>query len=114
MPAAGSHDALPAPPRTAGSDRPGGRRPRASAGRPRPALRLLVERAPRVAHRYVDGGLREVEVDELMPGDVVSVRAGEMVPADGVVEADEAALDESALTGEALPIVIARYGHVRS
>ena len=37
-----------------------------------------------------------------------------MVPADGVVAADEAVLDESALTGEALPVAIARYGHVRS
>jgi heavy metal translocating P-type ATPase len=85
-----------------------------AAGRARRELRLLVERAPRAAHRYVGGALTEVEVDELMPGDVVSVRAGEMVPADGVVAADEAVLDESALTGEALPIVIARYGHVRS
>jgi heavy metal translocating P-type ATPase len=85
-----------------------------AAGRARRELRLLVERAPRIAHRYVDGSVEEVKVGELEPGDVVSVRAGEVVPADGVVAADEAVLDESALTGEALPVTIARHGHVRS
>lgn len=85
-----------------------------AAGRARRELRLLVERAPRIAHRYVDGTVEEVKVDELLPGDVVSVRAGEVVPADGAVIGHEAVLDESALTGEALPVTIARYGHVRS
>ncbi len=42
------------------------------------------------------------------------MRAGEVVPADGVVASDEAVLDESALTGEALPVAIQRHGHVRS
>ena len=85
-----------------------------AAGRARRELRLLVERAPRIAHRYVNGTVEEVKVDELQPGDVVAVRAGEIVPADGVVVSDEAVLDESALTGEALPVTIGRYGHVRS
>ncbi len=85
-----------------------------AAGRARRELRLLVERAPRIAHRYVDGAVEEVKVDELRPGDVVSVRAGEVVPADGAVTGGEAVLDESALTGEALPVTIARHGHVRS
>ena len=85
-----------------------------AAGRARRELRLLVARAPRIAHRYVDGTVEEVEVDALRPGDVVSVRAGEIVPADGSVASREAILDESALTGEALPVTIARYGHVRS
>ncbi len=85
-----------------------------AAGRARRELRLLVERAPRIAHRYVDGSVEEVRVEELQPGDLVSVRAGEVVPADGVVAAAEAVVDESALTGEALPVTIARHGHVRS
>jgi heavy metal translocating P-type ATPase len=85
-----------------------------AAGRARRELRLLVERAPRIAHRYLDGTVEEVKVEELVPGDVVSVRAGEVVPADGAVVGHEAVLDESALTGEALPVTIPRYGHVRS
>ena len=85
-----------------------------AAGRARRELRLLVERAPRIAHRYVDGMVEEVGVEELQPGDVVAVRAGDVVPADGAVVGHEAVIDESALTGEALPVTIARYGHVRS
>jgi heavy metal translocating P-type ATPase len=85
-----------------------------AAGRARRELRLLVERAPRIAHRYVDGTVEMVQVDELRPGDVVAVRAGEIVPADGVVATGEAVIDESALTGEALPVTIASHEHVRS
>ncbi len=85
-----------------------------AAGRARRELHLLVERAPRIAHRYVDGAVEEVKVDELQPGDVVTVRAGEVVPADGTVSADEAVLDESALTGEPLPVTVSRHGYVRS
>ena len=85
-----------------------------AAGRARRELRLLVERAPRSAHRYVDGAVVEVSVDDLVPRDIVVVRAGEIVPADGQVASPEAIVDESALTGEALPVRIARLGHVRS
>ena len=61
-------------------------------------LRLLVERAPRRAWRRLDHEVEEVAVEALAPGDVVVVRAGEVVPADGEVAGDaEAVIDESAL-----------------
>ena len=85
-----------------------------AAGRARRELRLLVERAPRTAHRYVGDGLETVQVEALVPGDLLSVRSGEIVPADGTVASRDAVLDESALTGEALPVTIATHGHVRS
>jgi heavy metal translocating P-type ATPase len=85
-----------------------------AAGRARRELRLLVERAPRFAHRYAGDTVEEVGVEELLPGDVVVVRAGEVVPADGVVVGAEAVIDESALTGEALPVRIGRAERVRS
>ena len=53
-------------------------------------------------------------MEELAVGDRVLVRAGEVVPVDGVVTSAEAVLDESALTGEALPVSYRRGGPVRS
>jgi heavy metal translocating P-type ATPase len=85
-----------------------------AAGRARRELRLLVERAPRTASRYADGGVEQVDVDVLQPGDLVVVRAGEIVPADGEVELGIAVVDESALTGEALPVMIPVGAPVRS
>ena len=83
-------------------------------GRARRELTALVERAPRVALMRRNGGLVEVPVDAVGPGDVVLVRAGEVVPVDGLVESEEAVLDESALTGEPLPVTVHRGGQVRS
>ena len=56
----------------------------------------------------------EVPVEAVGRGDVVLVRAGEVVPVDGLVESEEAVLDESALTGEPLPVTVHRGGQVRS
>jgi len=55
-----------------------------------------------------------VPVDEVAAGAVVLVRAGEVVPVDGMVLSDEAIVDESALTGEPLPVTVHRGGNVRS
>ena len=83
----------------------GGNALEAAAGRrARRELTALLERAPTVAHRRRGDGLEEVPVEALVPGDIVLVRAGEVVPVDGVVAAGEAVLDESTLTGEPLPV----------
>jgi heavy metal translocating P-type ATPase len=67
-------------------------------------LRSLVDRAPRVAHRRVDDGIEDVPVGGIAVGDRLLVRAGEVVPVDGVVTSEAATIDESALTGEAIPV----------
>jgi cation transport ATPase len=68
----------------------------AAAGRARRELRALVERAPRVAHRIGPGGsVEELPVDRVMIGDSLVVRAGEIVPVDGVLTGAEALVDES-------------------
>ena len=85
-----------------------------AAGRARRELRLLIERAPRIAHRHGVAGVEEVPVEALAPGDVVVVRAGEVIPADAVVVSTQAVIDESALTGEALPVTTPAGGEVRS
>ena len=74
--------------------------------RARRELTQLVQRAPRVAQLRVDGGIDEVPVDRVQPGDVVLVRAGEVVPVDGTVVSEEAVVDTSTLTGEPLPVTL--------
>jgi heavy metal translocating P-type ATPase len=93
----------------------GGNALEASAGRrARRELTSLVERAPRFGRRRNGDMVEEVPVDELQVGDVVIVRAGEVVPVDGVVTSTEAVVDESALTGEPLPVSVRHGGPVRS
>ena len=66
-------------------------------------LTALLQRAPRIAHRRREGRLEEVAVEEVRVGDRILVRAGEVVPVDGAVQSENAVVDESTLTGEALP-----------
>jgi heavy metal translocating P-type ATPase len=74
--------------------------------RARRELTRLVERAPRVAQRHVGSGLEEVPVDAVVPGDVVLVRTGEVIPVDGTVVSEEAVVDTSTLSGEPLPVTL--------
>jgi heavy metal translocating P-type ATPase len=68
-------------------------------------LRSLVDRAPREAHRRVGDRIEEVPIADVAVGDQLLVRAGEVVPVDGVVTSSAATIDESALTGEPIPVV---------
>jgi heavy metal translocating P-type ATPase len=86
----------------------------AASKRARRELTALVNRAPRVAQLRVEGGLREVPVDIVQPGDVALVRTGEVIPVDGVVVSDEAVVDTSTLTGEPLPVTLRRGMSVMS
>ncbi len=72
--------------------------------RARRELTALLNRVPRTAVRYTDRQLQEVSIEELNPGDRILIRRGEVVPVDGSVVDGIAVLDESALTGEAMPI----------
>ena len=75
-----------------------------AAYRARHDLSALLERAPRTGRRYRDGSLETVPLDQIAAGDLLLVAAGDVVPVDGTLAAGVAVLDESALTGEALPI----------
>lgn len=83
-------------------------------GRARRELRGLLDRSPRRVHRFEGEQLAERGVDEVCTGDLLLVRAGEIVPVDGRVEDDTAVLDESALTGEARPMERRHGERVRS
>ena len=82
--------------------------------RARRELTALMQRAPRTAHRRTDAHVEEVPVDAVLPGDVVIVRAGEVIPVDGVVASQRATIDESVLTGEPLPVTRVPGAPVRS
>ena len=72
--------------------------------RTRGAIRALMALTPPTASRVDAVGIeRRVAVEELVPGDLVRVRPGERVPADGVVLEGSSAVDQSPITGESMP-----------
>lgn len=72
-------------------------------GRAERNLRALTDRAPRVAHRKSAHGTETVAIDQVAVGDELLVRAGELLPVDGILIDASAQLDESTVTGEPLP-----------
>lgn len=73
-------------------------------GRASEAIRSLMELEAKTATVERDGEEVEVDVSDLQPGDVVIVRPGEKIPADGVVASGQSAVDESMATGESMPV----------
>ena len=67
-------------------------------------LKSLVDRAPRIAHRRRGNAFEDVAIDQVAVGDTILVRAGEVIPVDGLVASPTATIDESALTGEPIPV----------
>jgi heavy metal translocating P-type ATPase len=67
-------------------------------------LKSLVDRAPRVAHRRGERGVEDIPIETVAVGDTVLVRAGEIIPIDGVISSGAAVIDEAALTGEPIPV----------
>jgi len=77
-------------------------------------LRSLVDRAPREAHRRVGEHIEEVPIAAVAIGDRLLVRAGEIIPVDGLVISELATVDEQALTGEPIPVVKGRGAAILS
>ena len=69
------------------------------------AIEALIDLAPKTATVVADDGSETtVDVDAILPGQVLRVRPGESIPVDGVVLEGASAVDESALTGESIPV----------
>lgn len=69
------------------------------------AIEALIDLAPKTATLVADDGTETtVDVDAILPGQVLRVRPGESIPVDGVVLEGASAVDESALTGESIPV----------
>ena len=83
-----------------------------AAGRARGELSALLARAPQTAHREAgrnvpaaaSGPVQDIPIAEVQVDDVLLVRPSEVVPVDGVLLSSAASFDESALTGESLPV----------
>ena len=73
-------------------------------GRTTDAIRSLIRLAPKTATVLRDGVEIEIPLEEVRIKDVFLVRPGENIPVDGIVVFGESAIDESALTGESLPV----------
>jgi P-type Cu+ transporter len=97
---------------------------RFTTDRARRSLKSLTALAPRTARVDHDGAEVELPIDQLRPGDIVIVRPGEQIPADGEVLDGQATVDQAAITGESMPVeagpgsrvyaaTFAQLGHLR-
>ncbi|MFA0676458.1 zinc/cadmium/mercury/lead-transporting ATPase, partial [Vibrio sp. 10N.222.51.A6] len=75
-----------------------------ASSRARSGVQALMALVPENATKIINGERVDVAVSELAPGDVIEVAAGSRLPADGQLITDAASFDESALTGESVPV----------
>lgn len=75
-----------------------------SKGRTTDALRGLMELAPKQATILMDGEEKRVPIEQVKVDDIFVVRPGESIPVDGVILSGESAVDESAISGESIPV----------
>ncbi|MCL1977459.1 MAG: cadmium-translocating P-type ATPase [Candidatus Bathyarchaeota archaeon] len=75
-----------------------------SKGRARGAIKKLMGLAPKAATTLVDGIEQEVPLEDVKIGDIIIVKPGGKIPVDGTVVSGSTSIDESALTGESMPV----------
>ncbi len=73
-------------------------------GRTHASIRSLIAMSPREAEVVNANGTRTISVEALVPGDVVFVRPGAQIPADGLVTSGSSSVNEASITGEAVPV----------
>ena len=95
-----------------------------SKGKTTDALKSLMNLTPKTATVIRDGTEKSISIDDVRKGDIFIVRPGESIPVDGIVLEGNSAVDESALTGESIPIdkttgdtisgaTINRFGYIK-
>lgn len=75
-----------------------------SKGKTTDALKSLIKLKPKTAVIIDNGEEREISIDKVKKGDIFVVRPGESIPVDGIVVEGNSAVNESALTGESIPV----------
>lgn len=83
-------------------------------GRARREMHALLSRVPRTATRHREDGLEDIPIDEILPGDRLLIRQGDVVPVDGTLASETGFVDTSALTGESLPVRLSHGVEVMS
>lgn len=73
-------------------------------GKTSDAIRKLIDLTPKTATVIRDGQEQTIPVEEVLVGDYIRVKAGETVPVDGIITEGAGSVDESALTGESIPV----------
>jgi Cu+-exporting ATPase len=68
------------------------------------AIKALLGLAPKTARRIRDGNEEDVPLEQIKPGDLLRVRPGEKIPVDGTVTEGSSSVDESMISGEAMPV----------
>nr|WP_245293720.1 heavy metal translocating P-type ATPase [Rhizobium bangladeshense] len=77
-------------------------------------MSALLAQVPRTALRLAGAGLEEIPIETVAVGDMLLIRKGDVVPADGALVGDAATIDQAVLTGEPFPVRIARGGKISS
>lgn len=79
-------------------------------------LTALISRTPQEARKIINdtGEVETVPINSIMKSDRLSIRPGEVVPVDSILESKSAVLDESSLTGESLPVTVKKGGELLS
>ena len=78
------------------------------------SLRKLIDLTPRMARLITEDGEEEVKVEKVLPGDMLRVLSGEMIPVDGTLISGYGSVDQSVMTGESLPVELKEGDSVMS
>jgi len=68
------------------------------------AIQALIKLTPTIAHRLTKNGEEEIDIEQIQVGDLLHVRPGEKIPADGEIVEGVSNIDESMITGESMPV----------
>ena len=68
------------------------------------AVRSLIQLVPHKCRKKIGNKFEEVSIREIRPGDIIQVIAGEKIPVDGIIQNGQATINESAITGESMPV----------
>ena len=75
-----------------------------TSDRAKKGISKLIKLSPKKANLFVDGQIKIIEADQVKLGDILQVRAGESIPVDGKIIEGSTSIDQSAMTGESIPV----------